>query len=83
VHVFERIRGAALLRTSINGGLARAIYAPIALAFVLVYKASRMINFALGEWIMFDLAVAARSGEGPFTYPLQTPNHRALQTVVC
>jgi hypothetical protein len=29
------------------------------------------------------LAVAARSGEGPFTYPLQTPNHRALQTVVC
>ena len=29
------------------------------------------------------LAVAERSGEGPFTYPLQTPNHRALQTVVC
>jgi hypothetical protein len=29
------------------------------------------------------LAVAARSGEGPFTYRLQTPNHRALQTVVC
>jgi len=29
------------------------------------------------------LAVAARSGEGPFTYPLQIPNHRALQTVVC
>ena len=37
----------------INGGLAGAIYALIALAFVLVYKASRMINFALGEWIMF------------------------------
>jgi len=29
------------------------------------------------------LAVAARSGEGPFTYPLQTPNRRASQTVVC
>jgi len=37
----------------INGGLAGAIYALIALAFVLVYKASRMINFALGEWMMF------------------------------
>src|SRR5690348_7966247 len=37
----------------INGGLAGAIYALIALAFVPVYKASRMINFALGEWIMF------------------------------
>src|SRR5215468_2349923 len=36
-----------------NGGLAGAVYALIALAFVLVYKASRMINFALGEWIMF------------------------------
>jgi branched-chain amino acid transport system permease protein len=37
----------------INGGLAGTTYALIALAFVLVYKASRMINFALGEWIMF------------------------------
>src|SRR6516165_7127475 len=37
----------------INGGLAGAIYALIALAFVLIYKASRMINFAIGEWIMW------------------------------
>jgi uncharacterized protein (DUF58 family) len=36
----------------INGSLAGAIYALIALAFVLVYKASRMINFALG--VKFD-----------------------------
>ena len=27
-----------------------AIYALIALAFVLVYKCSRMVNFAVGEW---------------------------------
>jgi hypothetical protein len=33
-------------------------------------------------WNRRYLAVAARSGEGPFTYRLQTPNHRALQTVV-
>jgi branched-chain amino acid transport system permease protein len=32
--------------------LAGAIYALISLAFVVVYKASRMINFALGEWVM-------------------------------
>src|SRR5262245_23632557 len=43
----------------INGGLAGAIYALIALAFVLVYKASRMINFALGEWIMFGSLLAS------------------------
>jgi branched-chain amino acid transport system permease protein len=36
----------------INGVLAGAIYALVSLAFVVVYKASRMINFALGEWVM-------------------------------
>jgi branched-chain amino acid transport system permease protein len=36
----------------VDGVLAGAVYAPIALAFVVVYKASRMINFALGEWVM-------------------------------
>jgi branched-chain amino acid transport system permease protein len=41
----------------IHGGLAGAIYALIALAFV--YKASRMLNFALGEWIMFGSLLAS------------------------
>jgi branched-chain amino acid transport system permease protein len=36
----------------VDGALAGTIYALIALAFVVVYKASRMINFALGEWVM-------------------------------
>ena len=40
------------LSLAINGILAGAIYALIALAFVLVYKSSRIVNFALGEWIM-------------------------------
>jgi branched-chain amino acid transport system permease protein len=31
----------------------------IALAFVLVYKASRVINFALGKWIMFGSLLAS------------------------
>ncbi len=39
--------------------MAGAIYALIALAFVVVYKSSRMINFALGEWIMFGALLAA------------------------
>ena len=42
----------------IDGALAGAIYALIALAFVLVYKASRMINFAIGEWIMWGALLA-------------------------
>jgi branched-chain amino acid transport system permease protein len=47
---------AALL---IDGALAGAVYAPIALAFVVVYKASRMINFALGEWMMVGTRLVA------------------------
>ena len=42
-----------------DGALAGAVYALIALAFVVVYKASRMINFALGEWAMFGSRLAA------------------------
>jgi branched-chain amino acid transport system permease protein len=37
----------------IDGALAGAIYALIALGFVLVYKASHMMNFAVGEWVMW------------------------------
>src|SRR6266702_4907081 len=47
---------AALL---VDGALAGAVYAPIALAFVVVYKASRMINFALGEWMMIGTRLVA------------------------
>jgi len=36
----------------VDGALAGAIYALISLAFVFVYKASRIVNFALGEWMM-------------------------------
>jgi branched-chain amino acid transport system permease protein len=43
----------------IDGVLAGAIYALIALAFVLVYKASRMINFAIGEWVMWGALLVA------------------------
>src|SRR5216683_374475 len=43
----------------IDGALAGALYALIALAFVLVYKSSRVVNFALGEWIMTGATLAA------------------------
>ena len=43
----------------IDGALAGAVYALIALAFVLIYKASRMINFAIGEWVMWGALLAA------------------------
>ena len=42
----------------IDGALAGAIYALIALALVLVYKSSRMINFAVGEWILLGALLA-------------------------
>jgi branched-chain amino acid transport system permease protein len=43
----------------VNGALTGPIYALIALAFVVVYKASRMINFALGECVMFASRLVA------------------------
>ena len=53
----------------VDGILAGAVYALIALAFVVVYKASGMINFALGEWVMFGSRLAGvglhAAGLGP------------------
>jgi branched-chain amino acid transport system permease protein len=43
----------------VDGALAGAIYALVALAFVVVYKASRMVNFALGEWVMLGSRLVA------------------------
>jgi branched-chain amino acid transport system permease protein len=47
---------AALL---IDGALAGAVYALIALSFVVVYRASRMINFAVGECVMVGSRLVA------------------------
>ena len=48
----------------VDGALAGAIYALAALAFVVVYKASRMINFAVGEWIMLASRMVASGLHG-------------------
>ena len=37
----------------VNGAFTGSLYALIALAFVVVYKASRVVNFALGELVAF------------------------------
>ena len=43
----------------IDGALTGAVYALIALSFVVVYKASRMINFAVGECIVLASRLVA------------------------
>ncbi len=43
----------------VHGMLSGSVYALISLAFVVVYKASRMINFALGEFIMLASKLVA------------------------
>lgn len=43
----------------VDGVLAGAIYALIALGFVVVYKASGAINFALGEWALLGSRMTA------------------------
>jgi branched-chain amino acid transport system permease protein len=46
-----------------DGALAGSIYALVALAFVVVYKGSRMINFAVGEWTMLGARTAAAASQ--------------------
>ena len=48
----------------VHGLLAGALYALLALAFVVVYKASRLINFALGDFTMFAARLAAAGWHG-------------------
>jgi branched-chain amino acid transport system permease protein len=48
----------------VDGILAGPIYGLIALAFVVVYKTSRMINFALGEWAMLGSRLVATGSYG-------------------
>jgi branched-chain amino acid transport system permease protein len=55
---FRRPAMSYFLALLIDGALAGAIYALIALAFVLVYRASAMMNFALGEWVVFGAMLA-------------------------
>ena len=43
----------------VDGMLAGAIYALVALSFVVVYKTSRVVNFALGEWMMLATGLVA------------------------
>src|SRR5262245_66599739 len=43
----------------IEGALAGALYALVALAFVIVYRASRVITFELGEWLMLAALLVA------------------------
>lgn len=44
---------------AIDGALTGIVYALIALAFVVVYRSARMINFALGEWVMLSSLLVA------------------------
>ncbi len=62
----------------VDGLLAGAMYALIALAFVLIYQASSMINFALGEWMMLGALLA---GVGASLLPLGTAGALAFAAI--
>jgi branched-chain amino acid transport system permease protein len=48
-----------LVALVIDGALAGAVYALVALGFVVVYRASRMMNFAVGECVMLGSRLVA------------------------
>jgi branched-chain amino acid transport system permease protein len=53
-----------LVALLVDGALTGAIYALIALSFVVVYKASRMINFAVGECVVLASRLVAAGVHG-------------------
>jgi branched-chain amino acid transport system permease protein len=48
----------------VDGALSGTLYALVALTFVVVYKASRMMNFAVGEWVMLAARLVAAGLHG-------------------
>jgi branched-subunit amino acid ABC-type transport system permease component len=50
---------AYVLALAIDGALNGVVYVLIALSLVLVYRASAMMNFALGEWVVFAELLAS------------------------
>jgi branched-chain amino acid transport system permease protein len=58
----------AFLHQLLSGLALGAIYAIVALAVVMVYKATRHVNFAVGEMAMFAAFVAAAMIAGGFPY---------------
>ena len=48
----------------VDGALAGCVYALVALVFVVVYKASRMMNFAVGEWVTVAARLVAYGSHG-------------------
>jgi branched-chain amino acid transport system permease protein len=55
---------AFLVTVLVDGALTGALYALVALSFVVVYRSSRMINFALGEWTMLASGLVAAGVHG-------------------
>lgn len=48
-----------LLTVLVDGALTGALYALVAMSFTIVYRCSRMINFALGDWTMLGAGLVA------------------------
>ena len=57
--IYTRPGVAFFLALLLDGALVGALYALIALGFVVVYTASRAINFALGEWMLAATGLVA------------------------
>jgi branched-chain amino acid transport system permease protein len=58
----------SVLRQALSGAALGAVYAIVALAVVMVYKATRHVNFAIGEMAMFSAFVAAACMDAGLSY---------------
>jgi hypothetical protein len=56
-----------LLQQIFSGLAAGTIYASLALALVMIYRATELVNFAHGEMAMFSTYIAWSGGAAPST----------------
>ena len=55
-----------LLQLLINGLIVGALYGVVAMSFVLIYKASQVVNFAQGEFLLIGAWELSRRVEIPY-----------------
>ena len=69
VRITAKMNTALLIKLLVNGVIVGALYGVVAMSFVLIYKASKVVNFAQGEFLILGAFVCfwlATSLELPF-----------------
>ena len=72
-----------LIQLLVNGLIVGALYGVVAMCFVLIYKASQVVNFAQGEFVLIGAwAVGPQAGEWIHQASLAIRTQLPLETLL-